>query len=198
MSLETLTQILHQPADAVEHRVECGGQMVEIAGAGSLDTARQVARDNGIGRARDRIEAAQEACAQQEAATDAQHQHNAERGGQNCKKRFLQLIDLFEILADAEPQSAVKLTHKKAHALDLSARCPARVLRSGDLVPAQSVEHKREVPGKAPSCRIGQKIIEVEIGRGPRSLLDDSDEAVEPTRAKLKFQKGHFCLDAAH
>ena len=66
-----------------------------VAGIGNLDDFQ---RNAALQKARDRVDATKESRAQEEASSDAEHEHNAEGGGQGTENRVLHLADLFQIL----------------------------------------------------------------------------------------------------
>ena len=87
-----LAQAVHQGGDAVQHVVQRAGQAVQVvAGAAHRHAPREVALDDRLRRAGDRVHPREERPAEQDAAADAQQGRQPDRPGQGRGHSLLHL-----------------------------------------------------------------------------------------------------------
>ena len=102
-----LAQAFHQLGDAVEHPVQGERQPVEIVvGAAHRHALREIAGDDRLRRAPDRLDALEQGETERDAADTAERDHGGKGRCETVKNGFFELVDLLAIGADGEPRAA--------------------------------------------------------------------------------------------
>ena len=108
-----LLEAMHQRLDALEHDVEIAGQPVELViAAGRSAAARRgrrcMMRLGGVGHG---VDAPEHPACDEEAAGDAEHDHERDRPAAGADDDVVQPLALLEIAADQQAEAAGKLHH---------------------------------------------------------------------------------------